>query len=105
MDLRQTPLPRSVAELFHVHHGKHILIGAIAMALLVYAVRRRRDCVAALRLLWRPALLAYVAAGLFLALGSVFEDMPGGGYWVVMEEVSEMNGFLLLLLTGIFFPF
>jgi hypothetical protein len=108
LDLRQTWVPSSTAELFHEGDGKDVLILSIGASFVALVLLHWRSVMPALRALLRPRAAAYIIPGILLVIAGLFERLEkhyGAKLWVAFEETTELNGYALLLLAGWFLPF
>jgi hypothetical protein len=105
LDFRQTSLSSRIVH--HLQEAKYLFSAVILLVLAAYLIIHWRQWIATLRHLLQPKLLAYVAGGVLLYVGSFFEAYAHGalGIMVALEEISEMNGFLVLIFAGVFFPY
>jgi hypothetical protein len=105
IEFRGTAMPAGFVKLFHDDEGKELMMLAIGVALAAYLLAQRRYWRGAVRALLRPQLAAYIAGGMMLALGALFEGQAGPKIWIALEEVSEMNAFVLLILAALAVPY
>jgi hypothetical protein len=106
VELRGLGLPDGLVWFFH-GDGQNVSIAAIFAVYFACYVRRWREAPGVVGSLLQPRTLFYVGAWSIVVLGSVAEASGEvlGKSTKVLEEWLELNGYILLFLAALFFPF
>ncbi len=105
LDLRGSTAPDWLAAPTY-EPGQTIVILIISTAFCFHALRQRHHLREAVMLLVAPRTAIYFAAGVVLLVSGVAEHAHSlGAYAEVLEEWLELDGFAMLLLAGLFFPY
>jgi hypothetical protein len=100
LELRGLGLSDALAWFFH-GVGQNVTIVAIFALYAICYARRWREIPSVVRALLQPRTIFYIAGVVILLLSSVAESL----HQQVLEEWLEFDGYVVLLLAGVFLPY